>query len=429
MLMSYIERGEDLRDCQQKITQKYQQPFNIVKQKEIRIGGFLGLFTRKGLEVEFYLTPILSRNSGLYQNYSSQSAEALDEQKKKVIAAAGRDPAHLNAANLTAARDSSRDSSQQILNELREIKEKMAAPASAKEEHPNLVRIGELLKANDFSDAYIAKMTEKARGELPLETLDNFAAVQDRVLEWVGESISIYNEPEIKSRLALHGEGRIIALVGPTGVGKTTTIAKLAAIYGIDTDNSGISPLSVRMITIDAFRIGARAQIESYGNIMGIPVSYVDERRDLRKEIALHRDETDLILIDTIGKSPKDSVKLGEMKEFLDVLGSGAEVHLVLSAITKSSDISNIIRQFEPFNYQSVILSKIDETNHIGNIISALAERGKSVSYITDGQKVPDDIKKASVIRFLINLEGFKVDRDKMEKRFPLNVTQYSKWS
>jgi flagellar biosynthesis protein FlhF len=215
-------------------------------------------------------------------------------------------------------------------------------------------------------------------------------------------------------------------LVGPTGVGKTTTIAKLAAIYGIE--NSGRRPLSVRMITIDAFRIGAKDQIEDFGDIMEIPVSYIDNRRDLRREIDLYREETDLILVDTIGRSPKDSAKLGEMKELLDACGSKAEIHLVLSASTKTSDMEHILQQFEPFNYQAVLLTKLDETRHIGNIISALAEKGKPVSYITDGQIVPKDIKKASIVRFLVNLEEFRVDREAIEKRFPAAEADQFQW-
>jgi flagellar biosynthesis protein FlhF len=217
-----------------------------------------------------------------------------------------------------------------------------------------------------------------------------------------------------------------MVLVGPTGVGKTTTVAKLAAIFGIGTEN--MPAIDVKMITIDAFRIGAKAQLESYGNIMQINVSCVDNRQDLRKEIAIHSEDTDLFLIDTIGKSPKDAARLGEMKEILDGAGRSAEYHLVIGATTKASDIEDIMRQFEPFNYKSILLTKLDETERIGNVISALAEKKKPVSYITDGQKVPNDIRKATVVRFLINLDGFKINREKIENRFPAGEADQFKW-
>jgi flagellar biosynthesis protein FlhF len=263
-------------------------------------------------------------------------------------------------------------------------------------------------------------MIERMRKEMTLETLDNPEAVQQKLLEWIGETISIYKED------TLHRKPKIMVLVGPTGVGKTTTISKLAAIYGIGTDE--IPAIDVRMITIDAFRICAKDQLESIGNIMQIPVTCVDNKTALRKEIALNSEGTDLFLIDTIGKSPKDASKSGEMKEILEGAGKGAEYHLVMSCGTKTSDIENIMRQFEPFDYKSVLLTKMDETDRIGNVISALAEKGKSVSFITDGQTVPVDIRKASVVRFLINLDGFVVDREKIENRFPSGEAEQFKW-
>jgi flagellar biosynthesis protein FlhF len=182
------------------------------------------------------------------------------------------------------------------------------------------------------------------------------------------------------------------------------------------------------MITIDTFRICAKEQLEQIGDIMRIPVSCALNKQDIRKEIALCGDDIDLVLIDTIGNSPRDSSKLGEMKEILDGCPKNAEYHLVISAATKSSDIEVIMRQFEPFNYKSIILTKMDETDSYGNIISALAEKRKCLSFITNGQGVPEDIGRASVVQFLINLDGFKVDRDKIEKRFPSGEADQFKW-
>jgi len=420
MIELFVEQGKNRRECMGKIVEKFGERVVITRQRTVPIGGFLGMFTRDGVELEFYIPPQVP---GAYAGQSSRNIAAqppgdLEEVKKKLIEAAGKDPSMINRNQpLLGAVDISQS---QIMDELLEIKKKLGASAEKKEEHPSLVRITELLRLNDFSDAYINAMLEKARGELPLEILDNFGAVQDRLLEWIGDTIRIYKEPFVQTRSAMRPDGQIVALVGPTGVGKTTTIAKLAAIYGLGVNNSGKMPLSVRIITIDAFRIAARAQIETYGEIMKIPVSYVDNRRELRKEIALYQEESDLILIDTTGKSPKDSSKIGDMKEMLDVCGSRLETHLVLSASTKTSDVAGILRQFEPFDYRSVIMTKLDETSHVGNIISALADKGKAVSYITDGQKVPDYISRAEVVTFLINLDEFTVNREKIEKRFPV---------
>ena len=411
----FTEQGKTRLDCEYKIRKKYGERFIVHRQRTVPLGGWLGFFTREGVELEFYIPPQLSGRSYSQNNSASPMNQADFEEEKKKVIAAGRD-------SVSGSRPS--DAAQnRILEELKEIKQIIDSASTKTEEHPSLKRMAELLRLNDFTDAYISKMLEKARSELSLEILDNFNAAQERLVEWIGESILICKEPFVAPRSIKRPAAQIIALVGPTGVGKTTTIAKLAANFGLDSDGSSLR--SVRMITIDAFRIGARAQIESFGEIMRIPVTYVDNRRDLRKEIAISQDDNDLILIDTIGKSPKDSAKLGEMKEFLDVCGSGLETHLVISAGTKASDVSAILQQFEPFNYRSVIISKLDETIHVGNIISALGSKGKPVSYITDGQKVPSDIKRASVVRFLMNLDEFTLNRDKMEKRFPVEADKF----
>ncbi|MCL2128691.1 MAG: AAA family ATPase, partial [Treponema sp.] len=351
-------------------------------------------------------------------------ASTLDfnELKKRVLSAAGKDPEKV-FKKIDEQNGREAAAQQQILDILRGIKEKIETAAHPKPDQPGLVRAAEMLRHNDFSERFTAGLLERARKELPLEVLENFDAVQERFIEWIGESIKIFPIPD---RNESGGGARVLALIGPTGVGKTTTIAKLAAIYGIE--HSGRRPLAVRMITIDAFRIGAKKQIMDFGDIMEIPVSYVDNRRDLRREIDLYKEESDLILVDTIGRSPKDSAKLGEMVELLDACGSKAEKHLVLSASTKASDIEHILRQFEPFNYQAVLLTKLDETKHIGNVISALAEKEKPLSFVTDGQSVPRDIKKASVVSFLINLDEFRVDREKFEKRFPEDGDDQFQW-
>jgi flagellar biosynthesis protein FlhF len=424
----YYEKGESRMDCELKIAEKYKRPFHVLSEKEIKIGGFMGFFSKSGVEVGFYFSPVLSKNTswgnrmseaahnqtGLTGSASLTGSANLEEEKRKLLAAAGK--AYDQQAGNSVI--SMRDATQQILNTLNEVKEQIAS--APREEHPAFARAEELLKINDFSDKYIAEILDRLRKELPLETLDDPHAVQEKMLEWIGESVGIYKDETSGQK------PRIMVLVGPTGVGKTTTVSKLAAIFGIERE--GTPAIEVRMITIDAFRIGAVQQLEKTGDIMRIPVSSADNKMALRKEIALNSEYADLFLVDTIGNSPKDAAKLGEMKGILDGCGRGAEYHLVLSASTKTSDIEDILRQFEPFNYKSVILTKLDETDRVGNIISALSAKKKPVSYITDGQTIPVDIKKATVTRFLINLDGFKVDREKIEKRFPSGEADQFKW-
>jgi flagellar biosynthesis protein FlhF len=310
---------------------------------------------------------------------------------------------------------------QQVLNEVRTIKEKLDGEDARGEEHPGLFRIAEILARNDFTPSYIRGLLDRARKELSLEDLDDFDRTRDRIIGWIGESIEIYQESEFQKR------PRIIVLVGPTGVGKTTTIAKLASIYGKGTGAGGRS-FSVRIISIDKFKVGAKHQIERFGVAMGIPVECVENQMELQKAIALYSGGVDMIFVDTIGKSPRDRVSLAEMNDILEVCGSFAEVHLAIAAATKSSDIADILRQFEPFGYQSVLITKLDETLRVGNVISALAEKKKAVSYVTFGQVVPSDLESATVSRLLRSLDGFGIDREKLDGRFPHPDSKIIRW-
>jgi len=319
----------------------------------------------------------------------------------------------------------------EVLSEIRTIKEKLdgqgagqGAP-SAREEHPTLGRLDEVLSLNDFPASYRRGLLERARKYFSLDALNNYDTVQDKALEWIGEGIKIYESDKFNDKFKVRP--RIMVLVGPTGVGKTTTVAKLAANFGID--DKGRHKRSVALVTIDSYRIGAKQQLEVYSGVMEFPCYPAADYEELKKIIAMNSDKTELFLIDTIGKSPRDMVQLGEMKLLLDACGSLAEVHLAMAATTKPSDIEEILKTFEPFNYKSVIVTKMDETIRIGNIIGSLSEKGKAVSYITNGQKVPTDIRKASVVQFLINLEGFRVNRVRLEEKFPeKGLEQMQKW-
>jgi flagellar biosynthesis protein FlhF len=393
----------------------------VMYRRDVPIRLF-GPFHRKGVELEGIVRTGVNKFtfSGVTPGFASKPAGGLppqkpgdlEEEKKKFLSMGGKDPAL-----------------QQLLSEVKIIKEKIdetnaavssGVQAQAPMEHSTLTRLEEILNLNDFTSAYRKKLLERARKEFSLDALEDFDAVQDKVVEWIGESIQIYREDYFQR------QPRIMALIGPTGVGKTTTIAKLAAIFG--TEFAGRRPHSVRMITIDNYRIGAEHQIEAYGDIMRIPVSSVKNYRELKEAIAFNSEGVDLILVDTMGRSPRAAVELAEMKQLLDACGSTAEFHLALAASTKSSDIVEILKQFEPFGYKSVIITKMDETIRLGNVISALSDRNKAVSYITEGQQVPKDIQKADVMRFLMHLEGFKINRMKFDKRFPGDETELIQW-
>ncbi len=401
----FTEQAPTYSECMRRIKSKYGDSAKVLMQRSVRIGGVLGFFSREGVEMSGIVGPESLRPQA-DASRQIQKATDLEEEKKKFI------------ANLKGDQ-----TLQLVLNEVRSIKEKIdAVPSRGQggEDHGTVLKIEELMDLNDFSPAFTRSILDRLKREFSLEALDDYDSVQDRVVEWIGEALLIHPADPGPSR------PRVMVLVGPTGVGKTTTIAKLAAIFGIG--GAGTRPLSVRIVTIDNYRIGAKNQIETYGSIMGIPVSSVETFDDLKKTIAMYAQDVDLILVDTIGKSPREYMRLAEMKELLTACGHDADTHLALSATTKASDMREILQQFEPFGYRSVIVTKLDETVRVGNIISILSEKGKAVSYLTDGQRVPQDISRATTIRFLMNLEGFRIDRRRLGERFGEMNAEKNKW-
>lgn len=181
---------------------------------------------------------------------------------------------------------------------------------------------------------------------------------------------------------------RIIALVGPTGVGKTTTTAKLAAMYALNRGNK------VALITMDIFRVGAVEQLKTYSRIMGIPLEVASTPKELEKAVEKHS-TCDLIFIDTAGRSHKDKEKLDEMKNFLDNK-IPIEVYLCLSATTKDRELEEILNRFKIFQVSKVVFTKIDESESFGNMVNLLMKDNLQIAYFTTGQRVPEDIEVAT---------------------------------
>lgn len=179
-----------------------------------------------------------------------------------------------------------------------------------------------------------------------------------------------------------------LALVGPTGVGKTTTLAKLAADYLM---NHGSR---VALITIDTYRIAAVEQLKVYGGIMDLPVEVVFNPKQLTDAFARHMDK-DLILIDTSGRSPRDETSIRELETFLDP-ALGIETHLVLAAITRDGEMRETVRRFGRLGPQSLIFTKIDECDQCGALVNLPNSQNLPLSYVTNGQRVPEDLAVAT---------------------------------
>ncbi len=186
--------------------------------------------------------------------------------------------------------------------------------------------------------------------------------------------------------------GGIVSLIGPTGVGKTTTIAKLAARFALKHGRRGIT-----LITTDNYRIGAHEQLRTYGRILGIPVHVAADNDELRNLLKIAKEksgEHNLTLIDTAGICQKDS-RLADQLTILSIRDMDIKNFLVLSATGQMNLQDDVIRAFSQLKLHGCVLTKIDEAASLGEIISVLVQHELPLHFVCDGQKVPDDLHQA----------------------------------
>ncbi len=198
--------------------------------------------------------------------------------------------------------------------------------------------------------------------------------------------IKILGQPKVVKWKKNSKAAKNIIFIGPTGVGKTTTIAKLSS-YFILNENA-----SVGFITADTYRIAAVEQLKTYAEILNVDVGVVYNVDDLIEQIGVMKPINDLLFIDTAGRSHKNKENLRELKEFLDAVPE-PEIYLVLSVTTKYEDLLDIISAYDEITDFKIIFTKLDETKCIGSILNICYTTGKEISYATNGQNVPDDIE------------------------------------
>lgn len=373
----FTERGKSPEEVINRINDKYEGQATIQVRRKIPASGLSGiLFGRKQFEYKGYVT----RSADSLMSQKKQDAENRDA----ILKANGKTAMVPQTPEPETAADSA------VLREIRELKEQLAPPSF--QPFPVLSELEEILVLNDFDRPYIKGILDALQGRHTAAQLGDRALIHRSAVELMAGGLDFCRDMPSRG---------VYVLVGPTGVGKTTTVAKLAAVFGLNKHHRQ----DVRIMTIDCYRIGARDQVEKYGELMDIPVTAADSYDELKRHIALASD-ADLILVDTIGSSPRDDQKMDEMHRLLSACGDDARVHLALSATTKPADLKIILKQFKQFNYQSVLITKLDETAHAGNLISAVSAANVPLSYLTYGQSVPLDIAEASPHQLLSGLEG-----------------------
>jgi flagellar biosynthesis protein FlhF len=233
-----------------------------------------------------------------------------------------------------------------------------------------------------------------------LEQLDDEAGVRERVAKWLSETIKIDTPPSLVSPALSEGGHRgktkVVALVGPTGEGKTTTIAKLAL------QARCINPdARVALVTTDRFRIGAEDQIQKYATTMEMDYFPAENAEAVRAILRDHPGIYDLLLVDTTGCSAYDFEAIGKTRQILELPELHPDIYLVVSASKKTGDLKAIFDSYATFKYRALLVTKMDETRCLGNVVSALADQSAPVVYISDSQSMRAPLKPATAAAFV----------------------------
>ncbi|XOB61601.1 flagellar biosynthesis protein FlhF [Campylobacterota bacterium DY0563] len=258
---------------------------------------------------------------------------------------------------------------------------------------PEFVEIYNLFEQNEFDQEMTYTIMKKTIKQLPIALKANPKKVNDFFKLILRRIIPIKQEIPLRKH-----QRKIIMMVGPTGVGKTTTIAKLAARYAYKLGQN----YKVGIVTLDSFRVGAIEQLQAYTNIMRLPLEVVKKPEEL-VEALLRLKDCNYIFIDTAGSSQHDIDKIEMINEYQErVHELPIEKVLVLPANVKHSDLIDIYTNYSRLNISYLTFTKLDETKSFGNLISFAHKTKKSITYFSIGQNVPDDLI-VSDSSFLIN--------------------------
>ncbi len=427
-----IIEASSLGECKAKLFKKYGNSFNISNWERIVKDGFLGLGTKEMIRAYYTVNRGMSGMDSEPFNDRMQAARE-NASAYSSYGAAPRRPASASMGQQSTANtfDNSKDEllknltnnistfkqlgkMQSQLNDIESILAQLKDISSGKKLHPSIKKIDSILEKNEFTPSFIESMNSKISSEMSVDELEDFETLQNNVLDWIGESIKIAPRyPNRNSKLS-----HTIIIVGPTGVGKTTTVAKMAATIIKTAKKQKHEQPKVLMITTDKERVAAKEQLEHYAEVMEAEFFEASTPEDFEDLYNSYKTKKDFIFVDTSGYSPRDLESIGKLHNLLDVDGIKADIYLAVSASTKASDLVNILRNYDSFNYRSVIITKCDETVSYGNVLSVLSERSKAVSLVTYGQKTLNTMQRAHPYFFLKSLEDFTVDKERILKEF-----------
>jgi len=372
----------------------------ILGRKEVQPKKLLGVFGKKYFEVAAAVDYSQSQ-TGSFMEQGIERASATDKvELSQVAAGKAKGTKSFSAPKLKpdSRRSSSEAGSRALLDEIRSVKSLLQSLPLAADEirsaspaklpsfpHPAYEEVYSSLVSQGIDQELAYQLVDGARLADKPESTPKKMIITSRVLCSLGNRIRVADD-----LIASRTENRvaIMAFLGPTGVGKTTTLAKLAAQAVLG------SRLKVGLITLDTYRIAAVEQLKTYAEIIGVPTRVVETLAEMEAAITEFRNK-DLVLIDTAGRSLREIHSQRELAGFL-AQSASIQKALVVSATTKQADLAEIIETYKIFNHDCLILTKLDETRVYTPLINELVRTGSPVAYVTIGQNVPKDILRPS---------------------------------
>ncbi|WP_226674196.1 flagellar biosynthesis protein FlhF [Rossellomorea aquimaris] len=356
----------------------------ILNSKVSYTGGFMGLFKKKMIEVIAAIDPDVENEKMEISRVKTKSSASIIQP-------------------VTEKKEENK-SNRLVEEELKELKQMITTLRSKNQFEKFNEDVQEILfhlKNHDVSDSALFQLGN----QLEKKVQDGAMPVDGRD-EWVTREVKHFLHHHLRG-IELGGisyKRKYINVIGPTGVGKTTTLAKMAAEAVIE------RRMKIAFITTDTYRIAAIEQLKTYAGLLNVPVEVVYKIEDFKKAIDKFIDY-DHVFIDTAGRNFREKKYVEDLQKVID-FDHQMETYLVLSLTSKEKDMREIISQFSSIHIDRFIFTKIDETSSYGSMINMMSEAGIGAGYVTNGQDVPEDITEVNeneVVRLL--MKGFCHER------------------
>lgn len=382
----------------------------ILHTRYFKEGGFLGFFQRHYVEVtaatEEPVSPMQPKNLLSLNEYSipkqvpsqdfsaapaASTAPYAPLEKLKAV----EEPPIIPVVKLPQQQNMLNNEAEltQELSQMKNLMSEMTQILEVSGQVPQFPKVGQnlylRLKRQEVEDKLARKIVKATLQQLSIESNPREGQIEDVFRDNILKSLK--KGKPIKLTKSQLKRPKIFALVGPTGVGKTTTIAKLAAMFAITEQQK------VAFITVDTYRIAAVEQLKTIAEIMDVPIRVVYSVPQIQ-ECLMELVDRDLIFIDTAGRSHKNSEQLAELKVYLDVVCPD-ETFLVMSSTSKYQDMLDILKAYQDFEISRLIFTKIDETSFYGSIYNIACKTKIPLAYLTTGQDIPDDIEAVDNIK------------------------------